>query len=202
MDLSSLNGTEVDLDERNLQLLRIATKCHAENLAFDAGAKVLEVGPPRPRKAKNSAVFRANPEWFYDLRSGSVNQYEYYDLDMDPMVSADFCGDLGSSTLTIPKSFFDYVICFSVLEHVPNLNQAVLNLFDTLKPGGVAHIITPWDLRFHGPRPDCWRISDDAYEYLLSPYASMIKITKIDNPLRPLSPVGLIVEAVKTSAGD
>ncbi len=199
MNYLSLNGSEVDLDERNLQSLRAATKLHAESLQFDAGSKVLEVGPPRPHKAKNSAVFQSNPEWFYDLRGRGDNQYEYYDLDLDPLVSADFTGDLGSASLNIPTSYFDYVLCFSVLEHVPNLAQAVLNIFGILKPSGVAHIITPWDLRFHGPRPDCWRISDDAYEYLLAPYTANIEITKIENPLRPLSPVGLIVKAVKSS---
>lgn len=186
-----------DIDHHNLQILRLATKVYADNLRFQAGSRVLEIGPPRRKKADNSPIFEANPEWFYDLRSSSRDQFDYFDLDSDPAVGADFTGDLGSESLEVPKGFFDEVVCFSVLEHIPNLPQAVNNLFSFLRPRGVLHVITPWDLRFHGPRPDCWRISDDAYEYLLSPRSDSVEISKIENPFRPLSPVGLLVRAVK-----
>ena len=197
MELYSFDGAKVDLDNQNLGLLRAATKQYALNLKFPPRSKVLEVGPPRQAAANNSPIFQVNPDWYYDLRAVSNGVYAYFDLDLDPKAHPDFVGDLGSPNLNAPVSFFDSIICFSVLEHVPNLNQAVINVFSMLKPGGAAHFITPWDLRFHGPRPDCWRISDDAYDFLLAPYASSVEITKIENPVRPLSPVGLIVRAAK-----
>lgn len=190
-----------NLDALNLYILRSATKRYAVSLDFPSGSRVLEIGPARLTGAKNSPVFRSFHETFYDVRAMSqVQGFEYFDMDLDPAVGAKFCGDIGQSEHGLPENMFDYVLCFSVLEHVPNLPLAVSNLFQSMKPGAELHIITPWDLRFHGPRPDCWRISDDAYQYLLEPYAGEISIQRIPGEHRPLSPVGLIVKAVKLSS--
>ena len=43
-------------------------------------------------------------------------------------------------------------------------------------------MLTPWNLRFHGPRPDCWTISDDGYGLFFRRHLSSSRLKKF--PLR------------------
>ncbi len=169
------------------------------NLDLTRNDKVLEIGPNRRFGALNSKIFELMPETFFDLRTRiDRDGFQYWDLDSDPAVGSDFIGDLGSSTLLLPKEFFNVVVAFSVLEHTGNLIQAISNIRSSMVVGGVLHIITPWDLRFHGPRPDMWRISDDGYEFLLRDHFRLDAVLKLTNVFRQLSPVGIYVKAVRT----
>lgn len=186
------------IDDFNLDELRNFTKNTLQTIEIRPKESVLECGPNRRYGAKNSPVFEKHPTTFFDLRERiEDSQFDYYDLDIDPNVSPKYLGDVSDPLVDIPKDYFDKAIVFSVLEHVFDLNTAISNLAGCLKSGGELHIITPWDLRFHGPRPDCWRISDDAYERLLGPRFTKVEITQIKNRRRPLSPIGLYVLATK-----
>jgi len=161
-----------------------------------ATSPVLEIGPSVLEGAKNSAVFAENTKWFIDGRSEFQKQSkDYFTLDIDPTVSADFTGSIEDDVHAFVRRTFNSVVCFSVLEHCKNPFKVVENIHKILNPGGTAYFLTPWDLRFHGPRPDCWRISDDGYEALLSPSFSIELIEKFENPNRPLSPHALFVIA-------
>lgn len=183
-------------DVRNLQLLRDFSRQTLIDVEVPVGSTVLEIGPNRLRGAKNSPVFEAMPETFFDFRERSVTEnFKYADLDLDPAVGATFTGDISASTSPLPSNAFDLVLCVSVLEHVPNLEGAILNIHKALTLNGTALFVTPWDLRFHGPRPDCWRISDDGYRHLLQHRFEKIKIEYLDSEDRPLSPVAIKVQA-------
>ena len=191
-------GLGLKQDDKNLFKLREFSKQMLEKLRIDSGDRILEIGPNRLVGAKNSPVFEKHPTTFFDLSSRCPEEdFSYFDLDIDPEVSPSFLGDISSAALSLPVNYFDKIICFSVLEHVFDIRTAIDNLQAALKPGGDCHIITPWDLRFHGPRPDCWRISDDAYRLLLEPIFDEVSIHQIPNSRRPLSPVGLYVVATK-----
>ena len=185
-------------DEANLLRLREFTKARLIDIMFQPSDKVLEIGPSRSEGAVNSPVFLRYPGTYFDLKSRSVSsRFEYFDLDIDPGVNPTYLGDISKRESPLPSGVFDKIICFSVLEHIFDIQTAVDNIALALRREGELHIITPWDLRFHGPRPDCWRISDDAYRLLLTPVFREVVIHKIPNPARPLSPVGLYVIAKK-----
>jgi hypothetical protein len=192
------NKFRLSYDDKNLRELRKFTKTVLQTVEIKSGDTVLECGPNRKKGAKNSPVFEKHPDTFFDIRHRMRDlDFDYYDLDIDPSVSPRISGDLSDPKLEIHQDFFDKVLVFSVLEHVFDLKTSIANLQSCMKKGGELHIITPWDLRFHGPRPDCWRISDDAYEWLLRPMFTKIEIVQIKNRKRPLSPVGLYVVATK-----
>ncbi len=63
-------------------------------------------------------------------------------IDIDPdqlqrntVLDEKILGDL--QTLPLPPDRFDIVVCWDVLEHVSRPRQALLNMFNCLKPGGV-----------------------------------------------------------------
>lgn len=66
--------------------------------------------------------------------------YEYISVDLDgsrALVQMDITG------LTFPDEYFDAIICNHVLEHIPDDNAALSELYRVLKPGGWASIQVP-----------------------------------------------------------
>lgn len=61
-------------------------------------------------------------------------------------VNPDVIGD-GALLTTIPDSSVDYVMCFQMLEHVPNAMEAMKNWIRVMKPSGILIIAIP-DKRF------------------------------------------------------
>jgi SAM-dependent methyltransferase len=86
---------------------------------------------------------------------------EYLNLDRDPAwhpdVVADICDpepfdrELPSTrfgTVRLQRDFFDEIVAFDVLEHVPDLVKAMTNCLAQLREGGVMRIHVPYDLSF------------------------------------------------------
>ena len=65
---------------------------------------------------------------------------EYYDADIDSF-KATYVVDI--TNINFEESFFDYIICFHVLEHIPDDKKAMTELFRVLKPGGTAFLAVP-----------------------------------------------------------
>ncbi len=59
---------------------------------------------------------------------------------------SEFLADERYDITNIPKpdATFDIVICFHILEHIPDDRRAMAELFRVLKPGGMAYIQTPF----------------------------------------------------------
>jgi SAM-dependent methyltransferase len=51
------------------------------------------------------------------------------------------------TSLSFNDNFFDIIICSHVLEHIEDDRQAVREIYRVLKPGGIAIIIVPQDLK-------------------------------------------------------
>jgi hypothetical protein len=199
----AVNKDPQSIDEANLASLREFTILKSEKLFEVDFYKLLEIGPPRITGALNSGIYIDNPQWHFNLQQWcKSNSKTYASLDLDKNVNADFVGSIDDPNLISVHSGlkeFDRIVCFSVLEHCNNPFQAVENINQLLAPSGVVHFITPWDLRFHGPRPDCWRISDDGYRALLGDKFQIISIEYLPQPTRPLSPVAIYCEARKVN---
>jgi SAM-dependent methyltransferase len=188
-------NSKPDIDQVYLKILREATSTFLWEIFDHTGLKgpVLEVGP-MTRQGLNSPIYQTHPETYVDTRIEiSKKGFEYLSLDIDPTASPDICCDLMNILDHVEKNSIGSIILMSCLEHMPRLFEVPKVLYEVLQPGGLIFALTPWNLRFHGPRPDCWRISDDGYKALFGKHFNLVEVEKIACPGRPLSPVGLKV---------
>ena len=56
-------------------------------------------------------------------------------LDRNAIIQESILGDL--QTYPLPKNDFDVVVCWTVLEHLSRPNDALLNMFEAVQPGGL-----------------------------------------------------------------
>lgn len=192
--LESLSkNSKPDVDQIYLKILREATRNFLEEISENSGLKgpVLEVGP-MTEEGLNSPIYKLLPGSYFDMREAITKTgLEYISLDIDPTAHPDICCDLMNIQDHIKPNSLGAIVLMSCLEHMPNLFKVPQLLNEVLKPGGFVFALTPWNLRFHGPRPDCWRISDDGYTALFGELFDKVKIDKIECPGRALSPVGI-----------
>jgi SAM-dependent methyltransferase len=64
-------------------------------------------------------------------------------------------GDLYEVAEGLPRNFYDLVICSEVIEHLPEPEPAVDIVFSLLKPGGIALLTVPCNMRY-------WSKQDEA----------------------------------------
>jgi len=105
---------------RSLLALLVAT-----TTLFTPGTRVVEVAPMRGFESL--------------LRSQQGIDYTSFDLARHAMERGDI------TDMRFPANSVDYFICFHVLEHIPEEQQALAGIRRILKPGGVAVIQVPVD---------------------------------------------------------
>lgn len=180
------------VDEGLLHIIRRRIKSFLHEIAArpDLMEPVLEVGPmvpsglASPVYSRLTDIFVDSPKLFRDAGK------KYLSLDLDAGAKPDVVGDfMNARELFAPESIGSIVI-LGTMEHIPRIWDVPPLMHYALKPGGRAFILTPWNLRFHGPRPDCWRLSDDAYRALFGKGWTIESLEQIPCPGRPLSPVG------------
>lgn len=71
------------------------------------------------------------------------SQAEYYDADIVPGKAA-YQADI--TDIPFGDAYFDYVICFHVLEHIPDDLKAMRELHRVLKTNGIAYLCVPLSL--------------------------------------------------------
>lgn len=180
-------------DEGLLRILREETRRFLELIALrtDLLEPILEVGPMSSH-GPGSGVFQRMPETFVDSRDlFSRAGKKYLSVDIDASPGVDILSDFTSLDKTVEEESIGTSILLSCLEHMPRLWDVPRVLHKILKKGGRAFMLTRWNLSFHGPRPDCWRISDDGYHALFDQGFAIESLEKIECPGRPLSPVGI-----------
>ena len=79
-----------------------------------------------------------------NLGSGKDRRDDCVNADIRADVGADWVVDIGAF-MQIDRQF-SKIIAFDVLEHIPNLVQAMTNCRDLLEMGGEMHIHVPYDL--------------------------------------------------------
>jgi len=151
---------------------------------------ILEVGPMVDGRNDPQSVLHRFPEFYVDTR-GLFESHgkSYQSLDVDPGVNPDHIGDVTRLDEIMEPGSIGTLIMLSVLEHIPKIWEVPRRTYNVLKPGGWLCLQTPWNLRFHGPRPDCWRISDDGYRALFDQYFEFISLDCKETPERDLMPI-------------
>jgi SAM-dependent methyltransferase len=180
------------LNDHNLKIIRETASSFLREIARDPDLQgpVLDVGP----MWSGSGVFKTYPELFVDARLlFEAKGVAYETMDIAAETGPDFVGDFTNGVRELPAARFGTVILNHCIEHMPRLFEVPLVLEKILKPGGRAFIATPWNFRFHGPRPDCWRISDDGYNALFEPTKGLevVSITKNGVASQPLHPASI-----------
>ena len=74
----------------------------------------------------------------------SLTNIDYYPVDFDPSIKG-IRDIIDIQKITYKDDFFDAIICFHVLEHIPDDHAAMKELFRCLKKEGVAYIDVPLD---------------------------------------------------------
>lgn len=99
----------------------------------------------------------------------------YTGIDMSRGMAADAM----ASALQLPfaDGAFDTVISSEVLEHVPEPQAAVNELFRVLKPGGVAYISAPMSWALHYEPHDYWRFTNYGLAHLLGSSGFKVIVT-------------------------
>ena len=77
-------------------------------------------------------------------------------LERNVTVQEKILGDLEQYPL--PRDEFDVAICWMVLEHLPNPQQAMRNMFDCVKPGGLVILGFPNLLSIKGSRNEIYAL--------------------------------------------
>jgi hypothetical protein len=113
---------------------------------------------------------------------------EYHTLDIDPKSGATYIADLCKCALAVGYNRYDYIICTEVLEHTRQPFDAVKNMYDMLKTGGLAFVSTPMIFRIHGPLPDCWRFTDHGLRELFKSF-EIVELNSLESSDRFLMPI-------------
>jgi len=176
-----VNPSETDVE--NLRLIRASVRDFIRDSAesYDLeGSMVLDVAPQSHEGAR---------EYFRKSRVET--------LDIDATSGATYIADLcEDNSIILPSERFDAIVCTEVLEHVLNPFKAVDELMRILKPGGVCLVSTPFNLRIHGPLPDCWRFTEHGIRSLFGKFTS-VTVHSQDDPNRPLMPIHYKTKAIK-----
>jgi SAM-dependent methyltransferase len=109
-------------------------------------------------------------------------------LDIDPAAGATYVGDLCQTNACLAAGAFDFVVCTEVLEHTLQPFDAIAEIRRVLKPGGLLLVSVPFNLRIHGPLPDCWRFTEHGLRALLRGW-ELLELTSIETPGRALMPI-------------
>ncbi|MBD3215520.1 MAG: methyltransferase domain-containing protein [Candidatus Lokiarchaeota archaeon] len=85
-------------------------------------------------------VLHFSPTHIFQEKLTNFPQIEYFSADLE-VSRADIQVDI--TRIPSKDNFFDVILCIHVLEHVPNDQQAMKELYRILKPGGWAIIQSP-----------------------------------------------------------
>jgi glycosyltransferase involved in cell wall biosynthesis/Tfp pilus assembly protein PilF len=89
---------------------------------------------------KNIKMLDVAPSNLISERLKSQPNIDYLSIDLQ---SARAMRHMDLTNLELPKNEFDFILCYHVLEHIPEDRKALSELFRVLKPGGWAIIQVP-----------------------------------------------------------
>jgi SAM-dependent methyltransferase len=170
------------LDIKNLKIIRtnVSRFLKENSKVYDSAERLLDIAPQD-----------------YGGARGFFTKAKIYTLDINPKTHPDFVADICKNNLKIiPDDFFKFVVCTEVLGHVLDPFAAVKEIGRILKPGGLLFISTPFNLRIHGPLPDCWRFTEHGLKSLLKIF-KILRLNAVETKSRWLMPIHYTVVAQK-----
>ncbi len=173
------------IDQEHLALIRrnieqFILRCAGQYIK-SPGASLLDIAPQDHEHI--SAAF-------------DTNQVKRQTLDIDPHSGATYVADLCDPPSQELFERFDFIQCTEVLEHTLQPFNAVESLFSMLKPNGICFVTVPFDLRIHGPLPDCWRFTEHGLRSLFQDFR-ILELNGLENPERFLMPIHYTLVAQK-----
>lgn len=84
--------------------------------------------------------------------------------------------------LPFPDAHFDAVLCTEVLEHSPQYQELVNEIYRVLKPDGSAFVTVPWSARFHYIPHDYYRYTPSALQKIFGEF-TVVEIRERGNDL-------------------
>ena len=115
------------------------------------------------------------------------SECDYKTMDYDKTTNADIKGDVHA--IPLEDGSIDAIICSSVLEHIENPVQAVIEMSRILRKGGKLFVYIPSIYPYHarkGSYPDYWRFFDDTVSILFKDFDS-IEFVKLGGYFKALS---------------
>ena len=91
---------------------------------------------------EGKTVLHFSPSNSLNQRIVKSNVKKYITTDYEGEFQADEQYDI--QAIELPDNSIDIVLCYHILEHIPNDRDAIDELYRTLKPGGVCYIQTPF----------------------------------------------------------
>lgn len=100
------------------------------------------------------------------------NGLQLVKLDIDEEHLPDLVADLSHTDFRLAKQF-DAVVALEVLEHIPDYETAILNMYSLLKPGGMMVLSTPWIIPIHDKPDDYHRFTHFELRRILSEFPTI-----------------------------
>lgn len=135
------------------------------------GGKILSIGSGNDFD-KESQLYR-----YYFAKSAS-----YTRLDSDDAIRPDIIGDVQNLSTVLTPETFDIVFCLYTLEHVPDVNAAVLEIYTVLKKGGMFVFGLPLNVNYHAFPNDYHRFTASGINGLFANKFHIEDISQVGEP--------------------
>lgn len=100
-------------------------------------------------------------ELVLDVGSGGADQHVLFPnrttIDVDPARNPEIVGD--AQEMPFADATYNTILCTEVLEHIPDPQKAVDEMYRVLKPGGTLILTTRFLFPVHDAPGDYWRFT-------------------------------------------
>lgn len=172
------------VDDEHLKIIRrniVHFMKHVAKIYASRKGRLLDIAPQDHEGARPFFSIEINVDTF----------------DLDPDSGRTYIGDITKRNESLDDNTYEYVVCTEVLEHTLQPFDALAEIWRILKPGGMLFLSVPFNLRIHGPLPDCWRFTEHGLRTLLRKFV-ILELNTVETPDRPLMPVHYTVVAKKS----
>ena len=120
--------------------------------------------PPLVHDPRELAVPAPLGRWNLYIGAAGTRAPGYVNVDLAAMPGVDVA--CNAERLPFPDALFTRVECDAVLEHTPHPEQMVREIARVLRPGGYAHLVTPFCHPFHAYPHDYRRFTPQGLRLL------------------------------------